>query len=145
MTYFTRDLLLGLAAELVTAGIGTTTLPVSNPSTGIYMKALPTAPDRAVALTVYSSVDQPKVALSTVRVQFFLRGKADDSADVDDLGDAIFLALQGLEDRTYGTAHLVQCNRISSVQLGIDDNKRANRSDNYEIDLDVPVTAGRPF
>lgn len=139
---FTRDLLVGLAGELTAAGIATYSTGAGG---GIYFNALPTSPDRAVSITAYSSVDEPKVTRSTVRVQFWFRGARDDSGDCDDMADATFLLLQGAEDRTYGTAHLVQCNRASSVPLGTDDSKRSSRTDNYEIDLDLPVTPGRPW
>lgn len=142
----TRDLLVGLAGELVTAGVGTYGTIVANPNTGIYLKALPTSPDRAVSLTAYATVDEAETALSRFRVQAWCRGKTDNSVDVDDLADQIFAALHGLEDRTYGTVHLVQCLRISSVSLGVDSStKRFERSDNYEIDLDTPSTPGRPW
>lgn len=142
----TRDLLVGLAGELATAGVGSYTgSPVVNPNTGIFFKALPTLPDRCIALTVYSSSDEAKVSLSHVRVQLWFRGKVNDSVDVDDLADAAFNVLQGLEDRYYGSVHLVQALRVSSVPMGVDDSKRAERSDNYQIDLDVPTTSGRPW
>lgn len=137
MSGFTRDLLVGLKADLVAAGI----------ATPIYFGDLPTTPDRAMALTAYSAVDQPKVALSTLRVQVMVRGIPNDSLDGDDLADSIFNALHGLENRSYasGTVHLVQCLRISAVPLGIDTSKRSTRADNYECDVDLPLTAGRPF
>jgi hypothetical protein len=131
----TRDLLTGLKADLVAASI----------TTPIFFGDLPTTPDRAIALTAYAAVDQPTVALSTIRVQVMVRGVVNNSLDADDQADDIFAVLQGLEDRTYGTAHLVQCNRISAVPLGIDGSKRSSRADNYEIDVDLPLTAGRPF
>lgn len=132
----TRDLLVGLKGVIVASGV----------SSGIvFYGELPATPDRAVALAAYAAVDQPTVALSTIRVQVMVRGVANNSLDCDDLADDIFLALQGLEDRTFGAAHLVQCNRISAVPLGIDTSKRSTRADNYEIDVDLPLTAGRPF
>ena len=132
---FTRDLLVGLKADLVSAGI----------TDVIVFGDLPSTPDRCVALAAYSAVDEPKVAKSTIRVQVMCRGIENDSLDADDLADSIFDILQGLEDRTYSTAHLVQCNRVSAVPMGIDGAKRTARSDNYEIDVDLPLTAGRPF
>lgn len=138
----TRDLLNGLAGELSPIG---STPPVAAGGTGIFAKALPTSPDRAVALNAYASVDEAKVALSTIRVQFWFRGKPNDPLDVDDLADSAFAILQGLEDRTYGSVHLVQCNRVSSSQMGADESKRSERADNYEIDLDMPTTVGRPW
>ena len=132
---FTTDLLMGLSAHLAAAGI-------NDPK---FMKALPTAPDRCIALTAYSTSDEPKVAASKIRVQFWFRGIVNNSLDVDELGDAVFNILQGAENLTFGTAHVAQILRKSSIQLGADANKRNERSDNYELDLDVPVTPGRPW
>lgn len=131
----TRDLLVGLKAELTAAGFMTP---------GFY-KELPTAPDRAYAISTYASADEPKVALSHIRVQFFFRGAINDSLTPDDDADAVFAVLQGLENRTYGSVQLVQCLRVSAIPLGIDTVKRTMRSDNYELDVDLPTTAGRPF
>ena len=132
---FTRDLLVGLKAELVAAGF---TVP-------IVFGDLPTAPDRVVGLGAYAAIDDPTTAHSILRVQVMVRGVPNISLDADDLADDIFQAIQAIEDRTYGTVHLVQCLRVSAVPLGIDASKRSARSDNYEVDVDLPVTAGRPF
>lgn len=132
----TRDLLAGLKAELVASGV---------PAASIVYGDLPSSPDRAVALAAYAAVDEAKVALSTVRVQLMFRGAQNNSIDADDFADDAFAVLHGLEDRTYGSVHLVQCLRISAVPLGIDSMKRTTRADNYEIDVDLPLTAGRPF
>jgi hypothetical protein len=138
----TRDLLVGLATELSAAGV----LTYANDSTTqIFLKQLPTSPDRCLAITSYATSDEAKITLSSMRIQFWFRGTPNDSVDVDDLADAAFNVLQGMENRTYGSVHLVQCNRVSSSPLGLDENKRAERSDNYEVDVDVPVTAGRPW
>ncbi len=132
---FTKDLLLGLTG-LVSAG------GIADPG---FMKVLPTGPDRCYAVTAYTASDEAKVALSHVRVQFWFRGIVNDSLDVDELGDAVFNLLHGIEHVQVGSAHINQMLRVSSIQLGADANKRSERSDNYELDLDVPVTPGRPW
>jgi hypothetical protein len=132
---FTKDLLLGLSAYVTAHG-------VTDPG---YMKALPTLPDRCFALTAYATSDEAKVALSKIRVQFWFRGVVNNSLDVDDLGDDVFNLLHGLEHVQFGTAHVNQMLRVSSIQLGADAAKRNERSDNYELDVDVPVTPGRPW
>lgn len=131
----TSDLLNGLSAHLNANSV----------TTPGFMKVLPTAPDRCYALNLYASRDEPKVALSHVRVQFWFRGMVNNSLDVDELGDAVFNLLQGAEDLTFGSVHVAQIMRASTMQHGIDANKRSERSDNYELDLDVPVTPGRPW
>lgn len=132
---FTSDLLLGLSAYVTAHGV---TAPG-------YMKALPTTPDRCFSITAYSTSDEPKVAATRVRVQFQFRGIVNNSLDVDDLADDVFNLLQGAEDLTFGTAHVAQMFRVSSSQDGVDANKRNGRFDSYELDLDVPVTSGRPW
>lgn len=138
----TSDLLTGIATDL-----NAQTLATYNGGVGgnVFFKELPASPDVAVALTAYSSVDQPKVAASTQRVQFWFRGAVDNSLSCDDMADAVFAFFQGREDFTYGSVHVVQVFRTSSVQLGADPQRRHERSDNYEFDLDLPLTAGRPF
>lgn len=148
MTGFTTDLLTGLAGFLASAGIGITyrpTTPYLATETGVFFGLYPTAPDRCVALTAYVATDEPKVALSKIRVELALRGVANDALDVHNLGDAVFGVLQGAEDLTFGTAHVVQALRKISASGGVDANKRSMRSDSYDLDLDVPITPGRPW
>jgi hypothetical protein len=144
---FTTDLLRGLAQFLNDQGIGVVYKPDGGyvaGDTGVFFKGLPTSPNRVVAISAYGATDEAKIALSHLRVQFWFRGNPDDSLDVDDLGDAVFQAMQGLEHQTFGTAHVVQALRVSSVQLGIDGSKRSERTDNYALDVNVPTTTGRP-
>jgi len=138
----TSDLLRGLATDLGAQGLATYT---GDAGGNVFIKELPASPDIAVALTAYASVDDPKVSRSTVRVQFWFRGARNDALSPDAMADAVFAWLQGREDFTYGSVHVVQAFRVSTVQLGSDGNKRHERTDNYEFDLDLPLTAGRPF
>lgn len=137
----TADLLTGLAADLDAQGLA----DYSETTGGsVFFKELPTSPDRAVALTAYSSQDDAAQNLSTIRVQFYFRGKRDDSVDVDDLADSVFLWLQGLQGRQYGSVFVAHALRISAMQMGVDENKRAERSDNYAFTCNLPQTSGRP-
>lgn len=148
MTGFTTDLLTGMATYLAAAGIGVTyraTDPYLAAETGIFFGLYPTSPDRCVALSAYATTDEPKVALSKVRVEVALRGIVNDSLDVLNLGDSIFGVLQGAEDLTWGTAHVVQALRVISASGGVDGNKRSQRSDSYSLDVDTPITSGRPW
>lgn len=137
----TSDLLTGLAADLNAQGLATYT---GGAGGNVFFKALPTTPDRAVALTAYSSQDDPTMNLSTIRVQFYFRGVPNVAVDVDELADGVFLWLQGLQGRTYGSVHVAHALRISTIQNGIDSNKRAERSDNYAFTCNLPQTSGRP-
>jgi hypothetical protein len=146
MSGFTSDLLLGLAQYVSDAGVG-----IYRPAggylasdTAIVIKGLPDAPDRAISLTSYATTDMVKINQTSVRVQFWFRGIPNNTLDVDDLADALFELIQGMENRDFGTAHVIQAYRVSSGQLGIDTNNRSQRSDNYQFDLNVPPTSGRP-
>jgi len=150
MSNFTSDLLTGLAQYLADAGIGVTyrtSTPYLATETGVFFGLYPTSPDRCVGLNPYAPTDEPKVALSHIRVEVALRGIPNDSLDVHDLGDAVFYVLQGAEDMTFGTAHVVQVLRVpgSSNPGGVDANKRSMRSDSYSLDVDTPLTPGRPW
>ena len=145
---FTSDLLTGLAGFLAGAGIGVTyrtSTPYLASETAVVFGLYPTSPDRCIALTAYVATDEPKVALSRIRVEVALRGAVNDSLDVHDLGDAIFTVLQGAEDLTFGTAHVVQALRVISASGGVDANKRSMRSDSFSLDVDTPITPGRPW
>lgn len=145
---FTSDLLTGLASYLASAGIGVTyrpSAPYLASETGVFFGQYPTAPNRCIVLTAYAVTDQPKIAASRVRVEFALRGIPGDSLDVGNLGDDIFGVMQGLEHQQWGTAHMVQALRAISNATGVDDSKRSTRSDSYNLDINTPVTAGRPY
>lgn len=146
MSGYTSDLCLGLAQYLSSNGVGVYKASGGYVSTdtGIFIKGLPDTPDRAISITTYATSDMVKIAQTTVRVQFWLRGIPNNTLDVDDLGDALFELVQGMENRDFGAAHVIQAYRISSGQLGSDTANRAQRSDNYQFDLNVPPTAGRP-
>lgn len=144
MSTWESDLLTGLAQYLQAQGVGVyKTSGYAPTDTAIVFGEPPTAPDRIVALTLYSATDHPKQNLSTVRLQLMMRGAAENSLDVGDLATQAFAALQGVESLDFGTAHLVQCGRVSAVPLGLDSNRRSTRADNYQIDVNTPYSAGR--
>jgi hypothetical protein len=140
------DLSIGLAQYLAANGIGAYTpgAVYASSDTGIFIKGLGESPDRAVAITCYATSDEAKINDTKFRVQFWTRGLPNDSLDVDDIGDAIFNLIQGMEHVQFGSVHVVQALRVSSSTLGTDTNSRTQRSDNYEFDTNVPSTPGRP-
>lgn len=146
MSTWESDLLTGIATHLDGQGVG-----VYKPAgyaatdTAIVFGELPTSPDRCIGLSLYSAQDHPVQNLSTVRLQLMMRGVPNNSLDVGDLATQAFSALQGITALDFGTAHLIQCGRVSAVPLGMDDLKRSSRSDNYEIDVNTPYSVGRPL
>ena len=141
LTGLTTDLLTGLATDLNTQGLATYT---GGAGGNVFFKELPTTPDRCVALTAYATIDDATRNESVVRVQFWFRGAAGNATDVDEFADAVFEWLQGMTDVDYGTVHVAQALRVSSIQIGMDDNKRNERSDNYAFQINTPSTSGRP-
>jgi len=140
-----NDLLDGIAQLIATAGIATysTTGTYTSGQTGIFFKIVNSTPDRIVTLTAYQISDDPSVPLSKLGVQVRCRG-LQDPRDVDELGDSIFTILHGLTNVMFGSVHVIQCFRQSSITLGQDDLKRWDRADSYYLDVDVPATVLRP-
>lgn len=139
------DLLKGLAQYLNDHGAGVyiTSGTYQSTDTAVVFGELPTQPDRAIALTLYGSSDEPVQNLSSVRVQFMLRGAPNLSLDVGDVAAAVFSLIQGLAYIDFGAAHVLQVRRISAVPLGLDQNKRSMRADNYAMDVNTPTGSFR--
>lgn len=127
---------MGLRADLAANGI--TALVVVG-------RDLPTTPDLAVALNVYDSDDEVEVARGTHRVQAMFRGLPGDSLTCDDLADQVFGVWHAREGLWLGGLFVSLMSRVSRIPLGVDGNDRSLRSDNYELLIDEPVTALRPF
>lgn len=142
----TADLLDGIARTIDAAGIAQYRAdgPYQAGDVPITFKSMPANPDRAVTLTVYGASDHPTIPLGERRLQVRVRGAAGDSLDADDLADAVFDALHGLTHQQYGSVHVIQILRVSTVPLGLDDLQRDERSDNYALDVNPPTTPGRP-
>lgn len=133
------DLLTGLAQYLNDSGVGIyrPSVPYQSGDVAIVFGELPTQPDRVIGLTLYGSSDEEVQNLSRVRVQLMMRGAPNLALDVGSVATAAFSQLQGLSYRDFGTAHVLRVARVSSVPLGVDQNKRTLRSDNYVIDVNT--------
>jgi len=143
----TNDLLTGLAGDIAAAGIGvyrsdgSAFLPTE---TGIGIGQLPETTDRAIALTDYGTTgDDITQPLSTIAVQIFCRGARNDRRDLNALRDPIYLLVQGMTHKNYGTCHVIQAYRFSSVPLGVDDAGRFLQADNYYFECNTPASAYR--
>lgn len=145
----TRDVVDGLARMLVTATVATYRSdgsPYLASETGVLFKDLTSTPDRVVVLNAYGTADDnPQWTLGRRLVQARFRGTAD-PLDVDALADAAFNVWHGATNLTFGSVHVVQILRVSSIPLGRDEQDlRWQRADNYALDLDYPTTANRPI
>lgn len=145
----TTDLVTGSAAMLAAAGVGTYRADGSiylPAETAITFKDLPPEPDRVIAITTHSArADHPVITYGQRIVQFRFRGLPGDPNDVDDLADAAFAVLHAAENLTFGSVHVTQILRFSSIPLGMDEqDRRWQRADNYLFDVDWPTSVNRP-
>lgn len=123
-----------LAQLLAGAGVGSWPGPYAATDVGIFYGAIDSEPDRAIGITSYLPTDDVVTGLAIRRVQFRFRGARANPAGANDLADATFTVLQGLTRRN-GINH---AERVSSAQLGVDQNARLERTDNYSITIDNP-------
>lgn len=142
----TADLLDGLARVIHAAGIAQYRPdgPFQAGDVPVTFKSMPANPDRAVTLSSYGASDHPTIPLGERRVQVRVRGLAGDALDADALADAIFGAFHGLTHQQYGSVHVIQMLRVSTIPLGSDDLQRDERSDNYALDVNPVGSANRP-
>lgn len=140
---FTADLLGGLAQLLATRGVGTwkdTGVYLVTDPNPIVMSAVPAAPDAVIVLSAYDVSSDPTQRHDLIGVQVRTRGTKDPRI-VDALDDAVFDALQGLDDVTLSTGvRVLLAARQSSGPLGTDANGRHQRSSNYYLTAHRPST-----
>lgn len=132
-------LLTGLAQYLAAGQVGAwrPTGTYSADEQAIVLKQLPAGPDTAVALSVYSVLDDIRLPDVQVRVQLRFRAAGPRTA-VDDFADDVFDLLHGRHMIPAGDLLIQQARRISSIPLGADENGRQERADNYELILMRP-------
>ncbi|KJL37048.1 hypothetical protein RR49_01160 [Microbacterium ginsengisoli] len=142
----TTELLEGFAQLLADAGLAAwnPTGVYADDTLGIFMKLMPTSPDRAVTLTIVDTTDDPTMPLGAKMLQVRGRGAPGDPTDVDDILDPIFTALHGLTGVTFGSQTVIQCLRRISAPMGMDQSKRWERADQFYLDVDAPPSTLRP-
>lgn len=141
-----RDILIGFAQLIHNAGAG-----VYRPTGGylpneraIVFGELPTTPDTAIGLTLYTSSDEVKENRSERRIQVWCRGAQNDTLSANDIASDIFDAVQGRENFEMGAVHVIDIHRVSFLPQGQDTSKRSERADNYGLRVNTPNTIGRP-
>lgn len=87
-------------------------------------------PGRAVGVRVYATDDDRDLSQRRVQVKYV--GAPDDPSGADALADEGFATLQHLS-RWQGIAGI---DRLTMIPLGVDGNRREQRTDNYLITLD---------
>lgn len=140
---FTDDLLQGVAAALSAAGVGVydpaRVWTAADTAVAIVADgAVPPVPDRVIVLTDYPIADHASQPNSTIGVQLRFRGAPNDLTGLRTTRDAAYQYLQSLQQQPYGTTHVVQFLRSSSVPMGQDANQRPEYADNYYADTELP-------
>ena len=136
---FTSDLLAGVAQLLDADGVATwnPSGAYNNSEIGIVIGAPSQDPPSLVALATYNNTDDPAASDSTVFLQVRTRAPDDDPRKANALSGGVFNSLQGLR-KTVNGIRIVYGKRNSSYPLGIDDNGRQERTDNYELMVHRP-------
>jgi hypothetical protein len=142
------DLLNGFAQHIADADIGFTYRADGSAYTdgevGIY-KGVTGLNDGPQLVLNWVALDD---ALEDSRTNGYLQaaaiGAPNDADSVNDMSSALRTVLHGLEDVTFGRAHVIQCYRSSSVPMGTDEQDRAALADHYTCDVDLPPTVNPP-
>lgn len=128
------DVLTSLCIYLEAAGIGTYR-PVGEfqpDETALSLKRLPANPDRAIAVNAYGSSDSITLPVAVISIQLRFRAPGV-RTDVDDMADAVFPLLHGRHHFPMGDLKVSRAHRLNFASLGVDDNHREERVDNYEL------------
>ena len=105
--------------------------PYSATNIAVFYGALQTAPDRAVAVRIYTVGDDHRFPRER-RAQLQYRGARNTPHDADRLASIVFAAVDGLST-VRGVSDI---RRMSMARLGADKNGREERTDNYLITLE---------
>lgn len=106
-------------------------------ATAIVYGPLPTAPDRAVGVTLYGAAEDVPAdgyPLQWRRVQIRFRGAKGARAGADSLASRSYAAMTALSR----TAGINTTKRVLVAPMGADGNGRTERADSYLITLDNP-------
>lgn len=139
---WTSRLLTGLAEHLAAAGVGTwrVTCAYTANEVGIYIRAIPQAPDRIITLAAYPiGTARQGLADHDAAVQIRLRGTADPRV-VEDQADAVYELLDGARRLTLGGIPVQLVWRQSYTSLGDDTAGRWERSENYYLQAMRPTS-----
>lgn len=107
----------------------------ANPETGIYYGQIGSTAHRGIGITLYATTDADlrNELPGPRRAQFAFRGAPDIPNSANVIAQSVFDGLHGMSR----VAGIFLIRRVSSAQLGVDGNRRPERADNYEIQIDL--------
>lgn len=105
---------------------------------------VPDQPDRVVVVNTYGDAWQdPTSPVGGIMVQLRFRSRRDMPLDVKALATTAFDVLHGATHLTLGGVHVDSIYRDSYAELGRDSTRRWERTDNYQMTVDLPSTGNR--
>ncbi|MBC9714077.1 hypothetical protein H9Y04_16050 [Streptomyces sp. TRM66268-LWL] len=133
------DPLDGIARLLAARGL--VTYDPTGTSGDLFIEAMPTAPDAAVALWLYDGeAPDPRNAYDTVRLQVRVRGGPDPRVSRR-RARALYSALHGLAgvDLADGTWLILAAARATPAPMGADSTGRHEHVINFDLDVSAPT------
>lgn len=128
----TVNFLTGMGQYLEAQNIAKWALPWGTSDTAITIDALPSTPDKAVAMTVYPvKFDAGTDAI--MGLQFRVRGSPNNRVVAKDILDLLFDTLDQLEHITIGGIPIIRMWHESGAYLGPDSSNRPEHTANYYI------------
>lgn len=131
---FTVNLATGIGELLHTANVGKWNVPFTAADTAITIDALPSTPDKAIALTLYD-VEHMGGTDTVMGAQFRVRGTPNNRTTAKDILDLLFDALHDREHVIIGGVSVVRIWWQSGTPLGTDTANRQEYTANYYIQL----------
>jgi hypothetical protein len=131
---FRVTLLTAIGLYLESKGVGKWSTTAGAADTAITVSGLPSTPDRAVSMTLYT-VEDTAGTDSIMGLQLRFRGPANNRSAVLNIIDQAFDALHGVEHTTWGGIPIVRVDHRSGAELGPDSSNRVEHSENYYIKL----------
>ena len=131
---FRLSLLSSIGQYLQEKGVGKWSTPWAATDTAISLDVYPSAPDKAIAMTLYP-VASPGGTDIVMGLQLRIRGKPGNRTEDKDLLDKAEDALDGLTGVTWAGIPIVLVKLVSGASLGTDGNNRNDHTQNYYITL----------
>lgn len=131
---FRLSLLSSIGQYLQSQGVGKWTTPWAATDTAISVDVYPSAPDKAIAMTLYP-VASPGGTDMVIGLQLRIRGRPGNRTEDKDLLDKAEDALHGLSGITWAGIPIVHVEHRSGAYLGQDAANRPDHSSNYYITL----------
>ena len=135
------------ALAVIFTDLGVGTYSPSTPTTAeplLTLMNVPSSPNQLVTLSIYGQVEQHvSIAIGTMSLQVRTRSRPNMWRDCAKAASKVFEFLQGKEGLMLGSIHCPSIERSSFAWLGQDTSQRWERTDNYNIMVDLPATANR--